>query len=234
MQLHVINSGSRGNCYLLEVDDRILVLDCGVSFSEIQQAVSFRMLRIDGCLLTHEHGDHSKCALELLQRGVDVFTSEGTASCLYRKGFQKFDIIKNQVPFKVGDFTVLPFDVPHDAKEPFGYHITHPKMGSLLFITDAMYCKYVFKDIDIMLIEANYCDELVQNDPVFLQSRIKRSHMSIETCLKFIEVNSASLKNVVLLHLSDRNSDEELFKTKVRRHVGCPVYVATKNQTINL
>ena len=49
--------------------------------------------------------------------------------------------------YYIGEFKVIPFDVPHDAAEPFGYLIHHPSIGLLAFITDAMYCKYTFPNM---------------------------------------------------------------------------------------
>ena len=58
MVVHSINSGSVGNSYALEINGKYLLLDCGVPYKQIAQALDFKMTSIVGCLLTHEHGDH--------------------------------------------------------------------------------------------------------------------------------------------------------------------------------
>lgn len=230
MTLHSINTGSIGNAYILEVDNQCILLDCGVPYIEINKAIDFKMTKIIGCLLTHEHGDHSKSASELTRRGIKVFTSKGTASKL--KGI--FNIVERMQQFKLGNFEIIPFDVPHDAEEPMGFLIKHEKIGLLAFITDAMYCKYKFPGLTHVLVEANYSDELISNDPDFLRERIKRSHMSIDTCSNFILSNSETLQTITLLHLSDRNSDQLEFQKKIQQVSGVRVYVAEKNKKINL
>ena len=230
MTVHSINTGSIGNAYILEVDNQCILLDCGVPYVEINKAIDFKMTKIIGCLLTHEHGDHSKSASELTRRGIKVFTSKGTASKL--KG--TFNIVERMQQFKLGNFEIIPFDVPHDAEEPFGYLIRHQSIGLLAFITDAMYCRYRFPGLRHALIEANYSDEDMKDDPEFLKRRIKHSHMSIETCCDFISINSEHLETITLLHLSDRNSNQIEFEKKTRQVSGVRVYVAEKNKKIFL
>lgn len=47
-------------------------------------------------------------------------------------------------------------------------------------------------------------------------SRLLESHMSLENLLKFLQANDLSnVKNIVLCHLSDTNSDEKVMKNKV-------------------
>jgi len=230
MLIHSISTGSSGNCYILEINDTYLLLDCGVPYMEIAKTIDFKVYKIIGCLLTHEHGDHAKCANELIRRGIKIYTSKGTAS----KVNIGCKIIDNLKEFKLGEFTIMPFDVPHDAEQPFGYLINHPSIGLLAFITDAMYCKYRFPGLKHVLVEANYSDESMQNDPEFLKKRIRHSHMSIDTCCEFILSNSKDLQTITLLHLSDRNSDQEEFEKRVRQLSGIRVYVAEKNKKIHL
>lgn len=230
MVVHSISSGSVGNSYILEVGDQYLILDCGVPYLDIAKAIDFKMTKVLGCLLTHEHGDHCKSAKELIRRGIKVFTSKGTAS----KIGGDFKVIERMKVFTLGEFKVMGFDVPHDAEEPFGYLIEHPSIGLLAFITDAMYCRYTFPGLRHALIEANYSDETMTVQADFLRERIKKSHMSIDTCCEFIKANRDSLETITLLHLSDSNSDQDLFEKKIKEVSGVRVYVAEKNKKINL
>jgi len=230
MIIHSINSGSSGNSYILEIDGSYLLLDCGVAYQEIARTIDFKMSRIVGCLLTHEHGDHSKSAKELIRRGIKVYTSRGTAL----KINMPCNIVLKMTEFQIGDFSIIPFDVPHDAEEPFGFLIRHEKIGLLAFITDAMYCKYRFPGLRHVLIEANYSNESMSVENDYLKQRIKKSHMSIDTCCEFILANSQTLETITLLHLSDSNSDQDEFEKKIQQISGVRVYVAGKNKKINL
>jgi ribonuclease BN (tRNA processing enzyme) len=104
----------------------------------------------------------------------------------------------------------------------------------MVFITDAMYCKYKFEGLKHIMIEANYSDKLMDPNQTTLNNRIKKSHMSIETACEFIKINSGSLETVTLLHLSDRNSNAEEFLKQVKQITGCRVYIAEKNKSIHL
>lgn len=232
MMLHSISTGSSGNCYALEMGGKYLLLDCGVPYMEIARSLNFKMLNVHGCLLTHEHGDHSKGAKEMARRGIKMYMSKGTSDAL------KIDapvmIVERMKPFSIGPYDVIPFDIPHDANEPFGFLIKHPEFGILAFITDAMYCRYQFPGLTHALIETNYSNELIQDEQPDLKVRIKHSHMSIDTCIEFLKINSTNLRSVTLLHLSDRNSNEVEFKTAIQRELGIAVNVASRNQKINL
>ena len=80
LEVTAIASGSTGNAYLL--DDGAghkLLLECGVPFQKLLQALNFNLIQLSGCLLTHEHKDHSKAVDDLLKHSVRVYTSKGTA-----------------------------------------------------------------------------------------------------------------------------------------------------------
>ena len=56
MTIHVVGSGSSGNCYLVESDGKFLALDAGCKMKEVQIACGFRTADIKACLVTHKHG----------------------------------------------------------------------------------------------------------------------------------------------------------------------------------
>ena len=64
MILQVLGSSSKGNCYLLEYKNKVLILDAGVSFKEVQKALNFNIENVIGVLITHEHMDHLKYATD--------------------------------------------------------------------------------------------------------------------------------------------------------------------------
>jgi phosphoribosyl 1,2-cyclic phosphodiesterase len=49
----------------------------------------------------------------------------------------------------------------------------------------------------------------------------------LEQVKEFLKANDLSkVQQIVLIHLSDGNSDEALFKTEIQKLTGKPVYVA--------
>ena len=85
------------------------------------------------------------------------------------------------------------------------------------------------------MVEANYSKDIInQDNPNF--EHVARGHMELETTLGFLNTNdNPSLMNVVLLHLSDSNSNSEYFSQKVKEIVpSANVYVADKGMEIEL
>lgn len=124
-------------------------------------------------------------------------------------------MIEANSQFKICDFTILPFDVEHDAEEPLGYLIQYrPTKEKLLFITDSYYCKYKFKGLNYILIECNFVKETLDGNieagrinPAMKQ-RLLKSHFSLDHVLDFLRANDLSqCREIILLHLSDANSD---------------------------
>lgn len=55
MKLKVLNSGSSGNCYLLEDENEVLILEAGVDISLIRKSLGSKLKSVIGCLVSHEH-----------------------------------------------------------------------------------------------------------------------------------------------------------------------------------
>lgn len=241
MKLTVLGSSSKGNCYLLESKEEILILECGISFKKIKQALNFDLSKVAGCLVTHEHKDHCKSVNELMAAGVDVYLSHGTAKALDVKSHRS-NIVKPTESFNIGEYTVLPFDAKHDCNEPLGFLIHHKEMGTMLFATDTYYIEYTFEDLNHILIECNYSldilNENVQNGKVHpaMKKRVMRSHFELENVKDFLKANDLkNVRNIVLLHLSDSNSDSQLFQRVIDWETGKKnVFIADENLEVNL
>ena len=240
MKLRVLGSSSKGNCYILQNENETLIIEAGISFKDIKIGLDFNLRNVVGCLVTHQHGDHSKAIKDLSKNGINVYGSNGTFEALKIKGV-RLVIIKAFKQFKVGGFTVMPFDVHHDVAEPLGFLINHKDMGTVLFATDTSYLEYRFKELTNILIECNYSEKLLlQNmDNGFIDSstgvRIASTHMSLENCKELIKANdNPKLKNIVLLHLSDGNSDSETFRQTIKALTSSKVEIADKGLEIEL
>lgn len=241
MELHIIGSSSKGNGYVLQNDTEALVIECGVSLLEVKKAVGFNLKKIVGVLVSHEHGDHSKYAQLFLYSRIPVYMSAGTNRSLTIKGSFFPFLIESGVKKQLGNFTVLPFDVKHDAAEPIGFLIHHPECGNVLFATDTFYLPYNFTGLNNIMIEANYRKDLLEANikagriPPALRDRTLQSHMSLDTCIEALQANDLSkVNNIVLIHLSDGNSNSQEFKDEVRRVTGKTVHIADKGMKIQL
>lgn len=242
MKFKVLASSSSGNCYLIENDKEAIVIECGVPFMEVKKAIDFDVNKIACVLLSHEHGDHAKYAREYIDSGIPVLMSRGTAEMI---GADVERGIRSGYWYQHGRFNVAPFRTEHDCAEPFGFLIRHPDCGMFLFATDTQFVNFDFAEFRLnhIAIECNYeesrLDRAVEQGaiPEAVKNRIMKSHMSLETCKRFVKNNSSSsLDTVTLLHLSDGNSDERLFKEEITGVVRkeTKVFVADNGLTVDL
>lgn len=240
MQLTIIGTGSKGNAYILGNKDEALLIECGVNIKDIKKALDFDYSKVVGAICTHEHMDHSKSIWDVMKLGINVYSSHGTLKSRFVDEQSRAKVIQSQQSFTVGNFNILPFDVMHDAKEPLGFLISHPDCGKVLFLTDTYYCKYTFPGLNNIIIEANYSKEVidrkfgVDSGKEFLRNRILKSHFSLENCKDMLSANDLTkVNNIVLIHLSDSNSDETQFRKEVAELTGKNVTVASNGMKIN-
>jgi len=150
-------------------------------------------------------------------------------------GYNKPNIVKAGVLYKVGNFKVLPFNVMHDCAEPLGYLIQHEETGNVLFATDTYYLPNRFQNLSNVIIECNYRLDILERNieqgkiPVALKNRTLESHMSIDTCREALLANDLSaVNNIVLIHLSDGNSNSNEFREDIHKATGKRVHIADK------
>jgi len=241
MKLKIIGSSSKGNAYILENDHEALIIECGVALSSIKQALNFKIGKVVGCLVTHEHQDHCKAAADVVKAGINIYASQGTiAKIKPTLPNHRYKAIDKLQELQLGGFKIMAFDVKHDAQEPIGFLIWHQETGTVLFLTDTYYSPFTFTGLNNIIVEANYSSEIIKQKqelgllPLFLKDRILSSHLSIENCVKLLKANDLTkVNNIVLIHLSDSNSNEEQFVEQVKKATGRTVTAAKAGITIN-
>lgn len=233
----MIASGSSGNCYKVSDGVTDILLDAGISAGKISRSVGFSLSKAEGCLVTHEHGDHCS-AVNILgdKYGIPIYLSAGTiegsqdkAWAVYTQMAKKIEALKS---FRIGTFVVLPFDVEHDAVEPLGFLIKSTATGEkLLYFTDTYYVKYKFSGVTHLMAECNYISgilkEGIENGTVS-KARAKRilsSHMSLDHLLNFLDAfDRSQLRQIYLIHISKDNGWVEEMVRSVRAKTGVEVY----------
>lgn len=240
MKLKIIGTGSKGNAYVLENEHEALLIEAGVNIKEIKQALDFDYSKVVGCIVTHEHLDHCKSANDLMRLGIDVYTGAKTHQKINGDVIHRAMPIASRETIKLGNFKIMAFDVKHDAVEPLGFLIEHPDCGKVLFLTDTYYCKYTFPGLNNIIIEANYSKEIIDkkygpdSDKEFLRNRILKSHFSLANCKDMLKANDLrQVNNIVLIHLSDSNSDEKQFQKEVYELTYKNVHVASNGMVID-
>jgi phosphoribosyl 1,2-cyclic phosphodiesterase len=233
MNFMPIASSSRGNAYLVESHGVApLLLECGISIKRLREKLRFGVTGIAGCLISHEHGDHSKAVKDLLKAGVDVFTSAETAEALGVKGHYRLTQLTSGLSIRIDDWLVLPFDLHHDVPT-HGFLIAAPDGEKLLFIPDTSYIRNRFEEITILAIECNHVAEILSEHiidgtvPQPLGRRVRRNHMSLSRVVDMLKANDLSrCREIWLLHLSDANSDEARMIKEVQEATGIPTFSA--------
>ena len=133
----------------------------------------------------------------------------------------------------MGNFKIRDFHLKHDVP-CYGFVIEHPDMGRLLYASDTEYIKYRFKNINHILIEANYDKDTIPDDAEN-REHVFMGHMEISTTCDFVKANdNPNLHEVVLLHLSEKNADSDDFQKRVSAVTNKPVYVARKGLTVDV
>jgi len=220
MIIKTLASSSKGNAYIVSDGKTSILLEAGITIRDLRRKAGFNLSGISACLVTHEHGDHSKAAKDLIKFGLDVFMTKGTAESLEIKNA---NIIQGKKSFRIGTLNILPFDTQHDCAEPVGFLIESNRTKErLLFAADTYYIKYKFSRLNYIMIECNYDINILNHNveagklPFAMKNRVLQSHFSIDNLISFLK--AIDLKDVVkiyLLHLSDGNSNEKEFKERI-------------------
>jgi phosphoribosyl 1,2-cyclic phosphodiesterase len=234
MELIVIGSSSKGNCYLLKGEKESLIIECGVPMQEIKKALDFDLSEVVGCLVSHVHMDHAGAIRQVSGCGIPIYTSDDVINKFNLKNCTSIPISS----VSIGEsFRVHRFDLVHDVPT-LGFYIYHPECGYVLFATDTSELLWRIPDLNNIIIESNYCEEILEQKAEYgnqyVTDRVKRSHMSLQECTRFLKDNDLKdVQNIVLIHLSDSNSDEKRFKTTIEQATGKPTFVAAPGMRID-
>lgn len=231
MKFTPLASSSKGNAYLVESDGvKPLLLEAGIPIRQLREKLSFGLSGLAGCLVSHEHMDHAKAVKDLLKAGIDCFMSEGTAAALRISKHHRAEFLTADVSQSIYGWRIMPFNLKHDAAEPFGYLIRHDT-EALLFVADTAYMKPRFASVTIIAVECNHVSDILAENITGAKAvpsvgrRIRRNHMSLETLIKMLKANDLSqCREIHLLHLSDSNSDEPRMIREVQEATGIPTY----------
>ncbi len=225
-------SGSGGNCQHIGAGSTNILIDAGLSGKKIQNEMGKVALfpeQIQGILVTHEHIDHVQGVGVLSRRfNIPVFASEKTWVAMERyigkikPENQKILVVDKELV--IGDLHVTPFNISHDAVEPFGFNVTDGKR-KISLLTDTGCINDTIKNkvtgFDLLLLESNHDEELLKvgSYPWSLKRRIlsDHGHLSNDMAAHFLlDVLKKGNEKVLLGHLSQENNFPELaYKTVV-------------------
>lgn len=225
MQIDIIASSSKGNACLISHGTSRLLIDAGISIKDLNKRLHHQLSILDGALISHSHMDHCRAVKDLMRKGIDCYMSEDTIRELNLNGHRghRIDPLQQE---KIGPWSILPFDLVHDSKGSLGFLVT---IGNekLLYACDTAYIKYKFKGLTYVMIECNYDLNILKEKidtgetPKILKHRLISSHMNLNSVKEFLKVNDLSkVKEIWLLHLSDKHSDGPKFKEEIQKLTG--------------
>lgn len=219
MTLKILQTGSSGNCYLLQNKTETLIIEAGILYKRILKGLDFNLMDVVGVVISHSHQDHSKSAEGFKRAGIPVFDS--------------YDSKAEKQVRTYGNFVIHSFELEHDVP-CMGFYILHPDMGNLVYLTDTEYCKYRFPKVNHILIEANYDARLIPEDHP-ARVHILKGHMELQTTKGFVQANKSSeLRNIILCHMSAENMDESVMLQEVSEVAGKRVNIATAESGLSL
>ena len=237
MELCSIASGSSGNCIYAGTESSHLMIDAGISGKRIEaglNSIGLKTAEMQALLVTHEHSDHiSGLGVVARKYGIPIYATAETIEAV--KGISSvgkvdetlFHPIEAGAEFQIGDITVEPVSISHDAANPVAY-IMKQSDKKMAVITDlGKYDNYLIdklQDLDVLLLEANHDVRMLQvgSYPYPLKQRIlgDRGHLSNESSGQFLgQLLHDKFKKVVLGHLSKENNLAELAYETVRQEV---------------
>lgn len=237
MELCSIASGSSGNCICVGSDNCHVLIDAGISGKRIEaglNTIDLKTEEMQGILVTHEHIDHIAGLGVLARRyGIPIYATEGTiGAVLHTKSVGKIDeslfrTIEPDVSFAIGDLTIEPIAISHDAAEPVAYKIKHEGKAAAVMTDLGKYDGHIIeklKNLDVLLLEANHDVRMLQagSYPYPLKQRIlgDRGHLSNERSGQLLgQVLHDKFQHIILGHLSRENNYPELAYETVRLEV---------------
>lgn len=237
MRMCSIASGSSGNCIYVGSDDTHLLIDTGISKKRIEEGLKKLEIKgdeLDGILITHEHSDHIQ-GLGVFSRKyeIPVYATPGTIegitnySGLGRMPDGLLHPIHTDEPFMLGDVTVNPFAISHDANEPSGYRLECGGKSVAVATDLGKYDEYTvehLEHLDAVLLEANHDIHMLEvgGYPYYLKQRIlgDKGHLSNELSGRLLcDILHDNLKHIVLGHLSKENNYAKLAYETVKLEV---------------
>jgi len=224
IQFSVLGSGSKGNSTFITNGSHSFIVDAGFSGRELFDRINQHdrtFEDINAILITHDHGDHiNGTGVVARKTGSPVYLHKKNHKKLTRRSGKKVNYIffEPNEPFTIGEMTITPFEVPHDASHACGFLIEDEE-SRLGLITDLGHVTPTviesLQRCDSLVLESNHDVEMLKNGPYppILQERIlgDEGHLSNDQTAELLkEVVHAGLKRVVLVHLSDENNDADI------------------------
>lgn len=229
-------SGSSGNSCYIGTSSSGIIVDAGVRADIVEDSLAesgIKMDNVKGVLLTHDHSDHVRYVYTLLRNNkhLKLFCTNRVINAVLKrhnisKRLKDYHVpIFKEIPFKLCDFEVTAFEVPHDGSDNMGFSISY-EGRNFVIATDmgAAHERAVhyISQANYLVVESNYDSRMLTLGPYpeYLKARIRtdNGHMDNEaTAALLAQIASPRLSHIFLCHLSRDNNTPEIALEASRR-----------------
>lgn len=230
MEVHVLASGSDGNCTVIKNDDNAIMIDAGLSGKMIMSLMDRNGLDascIRGILLTHEHSDHvSGAGIMARKLDVPIYCNERTYNmcCLGNVRYERIETSQN---FCIDGMDITPLPTSHNAIEPNAFRVT-ANGKEVLVATDTGKLTDPVEDAlgkaDLAIVESNYDRMMLETGPY--PPSLKRlvgsdiGHLSNVDCAAALKRTMNDSRKIFLAHLSRKNNTPDTARETVANVLG--------------
>lgn len=232
IELHVLASGSDGNCVVLRADGVSVMIDAGLSgraISRLACKAGLDLKDISAILITHEHGDHVKGAGVLSRRfDIPVYANLQTFKASNMGKVSDWVEFKTPSMFTIGSLHVKPLPTSHHAVKPSAFSFSFDGKKCLIATDLGKVTPEIQAELersDLAMLEANHDVDMLINGsyPQFLKTLIKgeRGHLSNTDCAEALSRGNADGRKIFLAHISKINNRPEIARRTVAASLGC-------------
>lgn len=236
-----LGSGSSGNSTLVEATEgrhttRVLI-DCGLKIRDLEERLleaGTSIQELDAIYITHEHSDHMGCARSVLKRHpIPIWMSHGSWLSIQNEQWDSFSscfqTARDGVAIEIKNLQLMPFTVPHDAREPLQVCCSNGDR-QLGLITDlghvTSHVIQALQNCHAVMLEANHEPAMLERSkyPLFLKQRVGGNwgHLANADSADLLKrIAHPNLSCVVAAHLSERNNTPELARGHLSGALGC-------------
>jgi len=233
VHLQVLSSGSEGNSALIRAGETSLLVDAGLTLTEMEARIEAARIPIDSIghvLVTHGHLDHARSAGGVARKArAMLHCSESIMKHPSARRARSLSTIPIGRTFVVGGMNgdaveLTPVPLPHDCDPTVAFRIEHRGRVAAI-LTDigrpSDEVARALEGVHVLVLEFNYDEEMMRSGPypAELKKRITgdRGHLSNEQAAAMLEMTAGrGLHTLVLAHLSSKNNTAELALASAR------------------
>lgn len=247
MRFACIGSGSEGNGLVVESGTTRVLIDCGFGVKEAGVRLSRLGVEpesITAILVTHEHNDHAGGVPAFAAKhDIAVWVTFGTLQVIGDRfaGIDRVYGFDSHDAFVVGDLSVHPFPVPHDAREPVQFVVSDGahRVGVVTDIgRSTPYVQASLSGCDALVLECNHDIEMLaySDYPYPLKQRIagRYGHLHNEGAAALLAaLDNSRLKHIIAAHLSQQNNTPDKARRALAGALNCsPEWIGVADQSI--